>query len=225
MKIFYSNIYNHSIPELLPLVSQDRRNTSLKYRFDDDKKRSLLAHILLSHAVMEAGYDIAIPVEPITDENGKPHLFHNNGEIHFSLSHSGQYAVCAIADSPIGVDIEQIRENRPEIAERFFNSAELKYINDAESFYRIWTLKEGYMKAVGLGMKLPLDSFIVSDLDPKTGKCIYLNENRSDTGLLGASHITDDAYALSVTCSSLPPDGLMSVCHYISDNSSIKGNI
>ena len=217
MKIYYSNIHNHSIPDLLPLVSQDRRQKSLRYRFDDDKKRALLAHVLLSHAVREIGYCVAIPVEPVTDENGKPHLYDRGEEIHFSLSHSGQYAVCAVADSPIGVDIEQIKDNRPEIAGRFFNPDELKYIKDAESFYRIWTLKEGYLKAVGLGMKLPLDSFIICNLDPETGKCIYLNENRGETGLLGLSHITEDGYALSVTCKSLPTDGLLSVCSCITD--------
>ena len=219
MKIYYSNIHDHSIADLLPLVSQDRRQASLKYRFDDDKKRSLLAHVLLSYALKKDGYDITLPAAPVTDANGKPHLYDKTGEIYFSLSHSGKYAVCAIADSPVGVDIEEIKENRPEIARRFFNPEELKYISDAESFYRIWTLKEGYLKAVGLGMRLPLDSFIINGLDPLTGKCIYLNENRSETGLSGLSHITEDGYALSVTCRSLPAGGLMSVCRFISDNS------
>ena len=130
--------------------------------------------------------------------------------------------MCAIADSPIGVDIEQIRENHHGIAERFFNRNELKYINDAESFYRIWTLKEGYLKAVGLGMRLPLDSFMISDPDPATGKCVYLNENGTETGFLGQSHITDDGYALSVTCRSLPPGGITSVLSFLSDISALN---
>ena len=219
MKIYLSSIHNHSIPDLLPLVSQERRQASLKYRFDDDKKRSLLAYVLLSYAIKKEGYDVHLPAAPVTDDNGKPHLYVETGEISFSLSHSGKYAVCAIADHPVGVDIEEIKDNRPDIARRFFNPKELKYISDAESFYRIWTLKEGYLKAVGLGMRLPLDSFIIDDLDPLTGKCVYLNENRSATGLSGLSHITEDGYALSVTCRTLPQEGIMSVCSFISDNS------
>lgn len=215
MKIYYSNIQNYRINELLPMVNPDRRQQSLKYRFDDDKKRSLLAHVLLSHAIRESGFDLALPAAPVTDEYGKPHLYGKEGELHFSLSHSGDYAVCAIADSPVGVDIEQIKKNDLRIAERFFNPGELQYVNDAESFYRIWTLKEGYLKAVGLGMRLPLDSFMISDHDPETGKCVYLNEDGTETGLLGLSHITDDKYALSVTCASLPENGITSVLYYV----------
>lgn len=222
MKIYYSSIQNHSIDDLLPLVSEDRRGRSLRYRFDGDKKRSLLAHVLLAHALRAGGYDIPLPVDPVTDANGKPHLYLNDKEIHFSLSHSGDYAVCALSDSPIGVDIEKIEAYKPEISDRFFHPNERKYVKDAESFYRIWTLKEGYLKAVGIGMKLPLESFFVSDLDKRPGACIYRNENGSETGFLGLSHMTDDGYALSVTCRTLPEGGLSSVTTFISDNSALN---
>lgn len=212
MKIYYSNINDHQIDELLPLVGEERRARSLRYRFDEDKKRSLLAHVLLNHALLEGGYDISLPACPVNDPNGKPRLYHKGEEIHFSLSHSGDYAVCAISDIPVGIDIEKIDTFKPEIANRFFNPSELKYVADAESFYRIWTLKEGYLKAVGMGLKLPLSSFIVSDLDTVSGACIYLNENGTETGLLGKSLITDDGYALAVTCAKLPPEDLISAC-------------
>lgn len=215
MKIYYSNINDYSIEELLPLVCKERRERSLKYRFDSDKKRSLLAHVLLNHALLKSRSQITLPAEPVTDTNGKPHLYDGEEEIRFSLSHSGDYAVCAISDIPIGVDIEKIEDYKPEIASRFFNKSELKYIKDADTFYRIWTLKESYIKTVGLGLKMPLDSFIVSDLDKVPGTCIYLNENGSDTGLRGSTIITEDRYALSLTCRTLPKDGLKSVLSHV----------
>ena len=162
-------------------VSRERLERSLKYRFEADRKRSMLAHVLLGRAVSEKYPDMEIPVCPVTDEYGKPHLYMENEgcpdkgkEIFFSLSHSGDHAVCVISDVPIGVDIEVIGEEKDKIAERFFADIERQYVCDDESFFRIWTLKESLMKVVGLGMHLPMDSFSVTDFNKETGTCRYI---------------------------------------------------
>lgn len=181
MKIYIGNIKEYSTEYLKTFVAKERIISSMKYRFDDDRKRSLLAHALLNRAVSEIYPDKPLPVMPVADEYGKPHLFIDNREFHFSISHSGDYAVCAINDSPVGVDIETIGKGGDSIANHFFAKAELKYIRDAESFYHIWTLKESFLKVVGLGMKLPLDHFVITDYDRNTGLCRYvLNESVTD---------------------------------------------
>ncbi|MCR5603129.1 MAG: 4'-phosphopantetheinyl transferase superfamily protein [Lachnospiraceae bacterium] len=202
MKIYTDNINDHTIEELIPMVHEDRVKAAMKYRFEADRKRSLLAHALLNSAVKEKYPDILLPVMPVADKFGKPHLyitadtsepvhvidssyipdipasadiFEHNGksytEVYFSVSHSGDYAVCALDDHPVGIDVEVIGKESRNIAERFFARDELEYITDTGSFYHIWTLKESFMKVVGLGMRLPMDSFSVTDYDSVSGCC------------------------------------------------------
>ena len=176
MKIYIGNINDYTTEYLTHLVSGERTDAAMKYRFEADRKRTLLAHALLNHAVSLTHPDMTLPVSPVTDEYGKPHLYfgvHSSSEIHFSLSHSGDYSVCAVSSHNVGVDIEKIGDDKERIADRFFAEEEREYIQDAAGFYRIWTLKESFMKAVGWGMKLPLDAFSVSGLDENTGICSF----------------------------------------------------
>jgi 4'-phosphopantetheinyl transferase len=200
MKIYISDINDYTTEQLILLVHNERRDRSLKYRFEEDTKRSLLAHALLNHALKEEGIIADYPILPVTDERGKPHFYTDDSrtdEIYFSLSHSGRYSVCAIGEYEIGVDIEKIADFKDDISKRFFYPPELKYVHDSNSFYRIWTLKEGYLKAVGMGMALALDSFGVTDLDEETGRCNFVLSDGTLSDLHGCSMITDDGYALS----------------------------
>ena len=87
-------------------------------------------------------------------------------ELHFSLSHSGSYAMCAAAEKPVGCDIQLAAPRSLRVAERYFTQEEQARILTQETeearqemFYRIWTLKESFVKCLGLGLRLPLDSF------------------------------------------------------------------
>ena len=89
----------------------------------------------------------------------------------FNFSHSGNYVMCAARDSAhqdmkIGCDIEQVKDFKEGVVKRFFAEEENAFIGaikneDAkcESFYQHWVLKESFMKAVRLGMKLEMSSF------------------------------------------------------------------
>ncbi len=188
MEIYIGNITEHTTEYLETLVTPERVAQSSKYRFEADRKRSLLAHALLNHAVAAEYPGTAVPVMPSTDGYGKPHLYipSESSEFHFSLSHSGDFAVCAVNDSPVGVDIETVGKEADNIARRFFAGSELKYIHDAESFYHIWTLKESFMKVVGLGMKLPMDAFSITDYDPETGLCGFVVNGKKEHRLSDA---------------------------------------
>lgn len=92
----------------------------------------------------------------------------------FNLSHSGNYVLCSIADSAdktisLGCDLEEIKQVRMDVANRFFCASEFQKIvrqdtegARAELFYRYWVLKESFMKATRLGMKLGLDQFEIA---------------------------------------------------------------
>ena len=93
---------------------------------------------------------------------GKP-CFKNCPEIHFNVSHSGNMAVAAFSDGPVGCDVEKIRDANLKIAERFFCREEYQYIlaqsDPGLAFWRIWTLKESFLKAIGTGIGIPMNNF------------------------------------------------------------------
>jgi 4'-phosphopantetheinyl transferase len=104
---------------------------------------------------------------------GKPRVHREAGEIdlRFSLSHSHKFALVAVANGrEVGVDIERVdaRTKVLRIAERYFTREEAEVLRAlpaaarVEGFFRCWTLKEAYLKALGGGLRLALDSFSVS---------------------------------------------------------------
>jgi 4'-phosphopantetheinyl transferase len=101
---------------------------------------------------------------------GKPSV---PGPLRFNLSHTGAYAALAVARFDLGVDIECVRPISEGIAERFFAAEEVAALHglpadrQQDAFFACWTRKEAFVKAVGDGLLLPLDSFSVS-LDTDT---------------------------------------------------------
>ena len=118
---------------------------------------------LLDYALTEAGIprdQRAIQLQP----GGKPELV--RGGVHFSLSHAGPWAVCALADTPVGVDVELPRCTMA-TARRFFAPAEVTQVEALpeqarpDALLRLWTAKEAFTKALGQGLSLGLSSFEV----------------------------------------------------------------
>lgn len=98
-------------------------------------------------------------------ENGKPYF--PDLQIHFSVSHSGDYWACAFETEPIGFDIEDLNTKKNKlrlqdrIAKRYFTKQEYEYINQnrGDSFFEIWVRKEAYVKYKGSGIKEGLSTF------------------------------------------------------------------
>lgn len=92
----------------------------------------------------------------------------------FNLSHSGQYVLCSVDDREdagvkVGCDLETIREGREDIAHHYFTEDEYSYVMSGqtssqrqENFYRLWVLKESFMKATRRGLGMGLRSFEIS---------------------------------------------------------------
>ena len=140
----------------LPQLPAFRQEKVQKLRKSEDKARSAGAGWLLQYALSQVGVQEPIFVETLL---GKPYL-ENCPHIHFSLSHSGNWAVCAVGDAPLGVDVELPRCTM-EIAKRFFRPEELPEREDRDYLLRLWTAKEAFVKALGGGLTIPLDSFRV----------------------------------------------------------------
>ena len=152
--------------EKLNALSPYRQQKIAILKHVKDKNRSLGAGIALDHALETYGLKEK-SVEYEFGEWGKPTLKYQPN-IHFSLSHSGDYAICSIGDKPMGNDIELIKEDRLKVADRFFAKEELDWMYAAqdetevtERMFRIWTMKESFLKATGKGISLPLNEFAV----------------------------------------------------------------
>lgn len=103
---------------------------------------------------------------------GKPHLTVPAGSgLHFNLSHSHGHAVVALAwGREIGINVEQIRPlseldamARDQFSpEEFSSLAALTAHRRITGFFRIWTRKEAYIKATGVGLSEGLKRFSVN---------------------------------------------------------------
>ena len=103
----------------------------------------------------------------------------------FNLSHSGDFALLAVTEeAPLGVDIEHKRviSQQGSIARRFFSATEQRVYEAArkperqEVFFSIWTRKEAVIKALGLGLSMPLDAFDVCSPDAWLGQPAFAIE-------------------------------------------------
>ncbi|OAT81010.1 hypothetical protein A6P54_13535 [Bacillus sp. MKU004] len=152
---------------VLELASQYKKE---KYRNNPNKKgvvASLLGDVLIRKGVSDLTGKRMYDIQLERNKHGKPQLKGGCG-LHFNLSHSGEYIIAAFSEYRIGVDIERIRNINLNIARKMFTQEEYEYITKPSSeemklryFYKVWTLKESYMKAVGKGLTIPLDSFTV----------------------------------------------------------------
>ncbi|MBM3960992.1 MAG: 4'-phosphopantetheinyl transferase superfamily protein [Planctomycetes bacterium] len=156
-------------PEQLGTHLSKAENQRLsRFHFADHRRRYQIGHGAL-RAIL-AGYLGCGPadVEFASGPRGKPYLAGPGP--HFNLSHSGKLALIGIADFELGLDLEKVRrlDSLTEIARKHFSASEFAALDallgDARelAFYRCWTRKEAYIKAVGEGLSMPLDIFDVS---------------------------------------------------------------
>lgn len=130
-------------------------------------------------------------LEFIYNAQGKPALSSPAARhpFSFNLSHSGDFALCAIAGfDTVGADVEACRESRDliPIARRFFSPAELAQLlalpqeQHTAAFYQCWSSKEALLKAWGTGLSTPLDRFTVRVSPDTVGLLeIHIEEHRN----------------------------------------------
>lgn len=151
------------LKELMNYISKERLVRVHKYYFEKDKIRCIIGEILLRF-ILKKHYGIEnSEIKFQYSQYGKPYLeLYEN--IYFNLSHSGDWVVCAVGNVPIGVDIEKKEENFPQIY-KFFSKKEILQLhqtakdNQADLFYRIWTLKESFVKNIGEGLNHSFKKF------------------------------------------------------------------
>lgn len=153
---------------LLDLLAPAERARHERFHFARDRRQYLLVHVLLRLTL--SCYSSRSPQswEFVTNAYGKPAL--SGDGPHFNLSHAEGLVICALADEvELGVDVERQdrRGDWEALARRWLAIEEQDWLASqpveqrSMAFLRLWTLKEAYAKALGLGLSLPLDKFAV----------------------------------------------------------------
>lgn len=121
------------------------------------------AHKLLRECLRAVGVAYSENTPVIKGEMGKPSL-KEYPYIHYNLSHARGISACIVSEEECGIDCEMVREYRPNVAKRVFSDSELKMLDEASGsekdliFFRLWTLKEAYVKTVGIGISYPMNT-------------------------------------------------------------------
>lgn len=100
-----------------------------------------------------------LPIHIKRDSFNKPYL-EDYPDIYFNLSHCSGLVACAIYSNPVGVDIERIRKFPTGVMKKVCSLEEQNWIKKSkcpeEAFFRLWTLKESYIKTIGLGLQFSM---------------------------------------------------------------------
>ena len=187
------NLPQEDIEGLIGLLSADELARANKFRFAEHRNsfiasrgilRQLLANYLdLSPKNLEFGYS----------DRGKPLLAKANLAnipLQFNVSHSHEYALFGFTwRNLIGVDIEYLREMKDavKIARRFFSEREFKFISSFDLqqqprvFFKHWTAKEAYLKAIGVGLTGSLASIEIALDRAENASIIAIDDNKATT--------------------------------------------
>lgn len=153
----------------IDLLNRAERQRAERLVFESDQRRFINAHALL-RAIL--GRCLDRPPNSLrftADDRGKPRLHDPPVDLRFNLSHSGDLALVALTvGREVGVDLEQYRPIEVlDLARHFFAESErsaLEALAPSErlpAFFRCWTRKEAFIKALGAGLSFPLDDFDV----------------------------------------------------------------
>ena len=166
-KIKLSKYYD-IVDILLKTLTPIEAKRAARYRHINDRNRFVICRSLLKYLLAkETNLDI-LKIELEKYDNHKPY-FPNNPLVHFNLSHAGNYAIIAIGNCELGVDIEFIDPSFDftEILSNVFSETEIKLINSSNnkrySFYQLWTRKEAIVKAIGKGIDDDIFKIPVTD--------------------------------------------------------------
>jgi 4'-phosphopantetheinyl transferase len=146
---------------LLKGMSGERVEKILRYRKENDRKRSAMAGVLLRDVLPRFGIS---QDEIRVSEKGR---LYTEKSMDFNLSHSGDYVLLAVSDRQVGCDVEKIRDVKDHLTDYCCSPEEKKWCDSHSpeqqltAFFRLWTAKESYIKMTGEGLSLPFHKYSV----------------------------------------------------------------
>jgi 4'-phosphopantetheinyl transferase len=195
------------LERLRAILDQTEQVRARRFVSEQDRREFVVCHallrIMLSRIACRPPYEWTFSLGP----NGKPSVAVEHGlpDLQFNITHTRGVVAAGVAwHHPIGVDVQIFEScsDQLDLAKRFFAGAEAELIGMASEFDRprvfaqLWTLKEAYIKATGVGLSAPLDSFAFA-LDPPR---VQFRPESSDIPATWqfASSVITDLHVLSV---------------------------
>lgn len=157
-------VSEETVAELLPLVSDERREEALKYKHLFGQFACLKSYVMLRELLEQQGLSHPFLFE--RNKHGKPFL-KDHPEVHFNLSHCKNGIIVAVSDKPVGVDIESYRKVDDSLMRYTMNEKECRIIqaseNPIQTFIEYWTKKEAVFKLRGTGITKGLHELLDGD--------------------------------------------------------------
>lgn len=175
-----SDISYSKLEKYLPKIDKLKQVQIKKYRNDQDKIRSLVAHLIVYNFF---GGNINYQYN-----NGK--AYNINDDVYFSISHSGDYVAVAFSEHEIGIDIERIGLIDNSMKDMFCSKIDLDNFNDPTE---VWCLKESYFKKNGIGS---FNDLRKTRFSKKNDKIICLDDDKTHFN----TFIIDKNYMCAVAC-------------------------
>lgn len=174
LKVFedMSQCTDSEVERLVPLVSAQRREVALRFKFTFGRFTCLKSYVMLQQLVQEVLAEADehwLPLQLrlkewnsnfVFNEHDKPFMQNMLGEriegVDFSISHCKNAIAVVLSDRPVGVDVESFRHAEEPLLKRTMNPEEQTQVREAEdpaeAFTRLWTCKEAVLKLRGTGL-------------------------------------------------------------------------
>ena len=190
-------------------LEEDERSRADRFHFEKDRRAFTVSRGFLRHVLGSYLKTTPDAVRFSYGPYGKPALDgeHKNSSLRFNMSHSHGVGLVAVSDGrEVGVDVEHVRADfaNEEIARRFFSPREVAAFNalpnteQVAAFFRCWTRKEAYIKAIGRGLSQPLDGFDVTLAPEETPALLRVDEDDASRWTLSDIDVGNDYAAALV---------------------------
>jgi 4'-phosphopantetheinyl transferase len=185
------------------ILAPDERARYGRFRSDRDGKHYLVAHALVRLALSSYAGTKPANWRFSANARGRPEIEAPDADrdLRFNLTHTDGLCACVVTrNRDCGIDAEALlhRHNLGKIADRMFPAAELQEIGDLaegdarEPFYRHWTLREAYCKALGVGLAGSTKDFYFAVMDGNPPKVVFTHgSDESDQWQFSLMHLSD----------------------------------
>jgi 4'-phosphopantetheinyl transferase len=206
-----------ALPHLQHLLSREERQRHSRFAVAADRHRFVLGRGTLRLLIGWCTGTRPEEVEFSQTPEGKPFLVgeRSSDGLEFNVSHSSDIVACALTrGSSVGVDVELMRAvpKMEQIVDQFFAAEESRVFREAAAadrircFFRAWTRKEAFVKALGVGLSRDLKSFAVS-LNPDESIRVLRNdaENAGAESVVFYELPIDGEYVATLAIKGVPP--------------------
>ncbi|MBU0946671.1 MAG: 4'-phosphopantetheinyl transferase superfamily protein [Proteobacteria bacterium] len=192
-------------------LSADEMKRAERFRFDSDRNKFVRTRTTLRGLLSRYTGVAAKELTFSYNEYGKPYLRTpgKNKALFFNVSHSRDIALFAFSrNCELGIDIEYMRDDVQclKLGQRFFAEQEYQALAKLSGnalirgFYRCWTRKEAFVKAVGAGLSFPLDSFAVTFEEDDRPQLIWTDKARFRGTCTLFPVLHDEKYLAALAC-------------------------